>query len=249
MLETLHEVELLRGLQQDELALLDRLFEPYRCPAGTVIFEQGEKAEYLYLLVEGEVVIRYKPYDGPPITVARIAPGGAFGWSAAVGSATYTSCAVCEKDCRAVRIRGDDLRRLCEQHPRLGRVILDRLAEVVSSRWQNARTQVRAMLAYGVREKQETRQVTGERAMKTTAPQHSKEEKLRGLIEQLSAYVEQFHGGSVEFISFDGKVLKVRLGGACLGCPLSPATLRGWVAGTVRQFFPEVEVVEAGQES
>ncbi|RME91399.1 MAG: NifU family protein, partial [Anaerolineae bacterium] len=141
-----------------------------------------------------------------------------------------------------------DLRRLCQQHPHLGRTILDRLAEVVSSRWKNARAQVRSMLAYGVREATATqKQEMGEKAMTTTMPQHSKEEQLRGLIEQLSAYVEQFHGGSVEFVSFDGKVLKVRLGGACLGCPLSPATLRGWVAGTVHQFFPDVEVVEAGQ--
>jgi Fe-S cluster biogenesis protein NfuA len=71
------------------------------------------------------------------------------------------------------------------------------------------------------------------------------EEQIQVLIQRLSAYIEQFHGGSVEYISFDGKVLKVRLGGACLGCPLSPNTLHGWVAGTVRQFFPQIEVVES----
>lgn len=71
------------------------------------------------------------------------------------------------------------------------------------------------------------------------------EEQVRVLIQRLSAYIEQFHGGSVEFISFDGKVLKVRLGGACLGCPLSPNTLHGWVEGTVKQFFPQIEQVES----
>jgi Fe-S cluster biogenesis protein NfuA len=71
------------------------------------------------------------------------------------------------------------------------------------------------------------------------------DEQLRVLIQRLSAYIEQFHGGSVEFISFDGKILRVRLGGACLGCPLSPNTLHGWVAGTVRQFFPEIQQVES----
>lgn len=71
------------------------------------------------------------------------------------------------------------------------------------------------------------------------------EEQVRVLIQRLSAYIEQFHGGAVEFISFDGKVLKVRLGGACLGCPLSPNTLHGWVEGTVRQFFPQIEKVES----
>jgi Fe-S cluster biogenesis protein NfuA len=71
------------------------------------------------------------------------------------------------------------------------------------------------------------------------------EEQVRVLVQRLSAYIEQFHGGSVEFISFDGKVLKVRLGGACLGCPLSPNTLHGWVEGTVKQFFPQIESVES----
>jgi len=68
--------------------------------------------------------------------------------------------------------------------------------------------------------------------------------QMKALVEQLSAYIETFHGGSAEYVSFDGKVLKVHLGGSCLGCPLSPATLHGWVEGTVRQFFPEIERVE-----
>jgi Fe-S cluster biogenesis protein NfuA len=44
-------------------------------------------------------------------------------------------------------------------------------------------------------------------------------------------------------ISFDGKQVKVRLGGACLGCPLLPSTLHGWVEGTIHQFFPDIKVV------
>jgi Fe-S cluster biogenesis protein NfuA len=73
-------------------------------------------------------------------------------------------------------------------------------------------------------------------------PEASPEERIRALIEQISAYVEQFHGGSVEMVAFDGRTVSVRLGGACLGCPLLPSTLQGWVAGTIHQFFPEVNV-------
>jgi Fe-S cluster biogenesis protein NfuA len=69
--------------------------------------------------------------------------------------------------------------------------------------------------------------------------------QMKALVEQLSAYIETFHGGSAEYVSFDGKVLKVHLGGSCLGCPLSPATLHGWVEGTVRQFFPDIKSVES----
>lgn len=71
------------------------------------------------------------------------------------------------------------------------------------------------------------------------------EERMQALIEKLSAYIEHFHGGSVELVSVDEKTVTVRLGGACLGCPLSPNTLHGWVEGTIKQFFPEIEKVQS----
>lgn len=74
---------------------------------------------------------------------------------------------------------------------------------------------------------------------------YSREEQVNDLLDRISAYIEQYHGGSVELVSLEGNELKVRLGGACLGCPLTPVTLHGWVEGTVRQFFPEIKVVEA----
>jgi Fe-S cluster biogenesis protein NfuA len=76
-------------------------------------------------------------------------------------------------------------------------------------------------------------------------PIYTKEEQVRALLEKINAYIEQYHGGSVEIVSLEGQVLRVRLGGACQGCPLSPTTLQGWVTGTVHQFFPDLEVVEA----
>ena len=70
-----------------------------------------------------------------------------------------------------------------------------------------------------------------------------RESQVRQLLENLSAYIEQFHGGTVEFVSLTGDDLKIHLGGACLNCPLLPSTLHGWVEGTVHQFFPEIHVL------
>jgi Fe-S cluster biogenesis protein NfuA len=71
------------------------------------------------------------------------------------------------------------------------------------------------------------------------------EERMRGLIESLSAYIEAYHGGAVEMVSFDGETLRIKMSGACLGCPLTPVTLHGWVEGTVKQFFPDLKKVES----
>jgi Fe-S cluster biogenesis protein NfuA len=72
----------------------------------------------------------------------------------------------------------------------------------------------------------------------------SPEQRMRALIEVVSSYIEQYHGGSVELVEFDGEIVKVRLGGACEGCQLSETTLHGWVEGSVRQFFPDIKDIQ-----
>lgn len=244
MLESLTHISLFQDLEPDQLALLEPLFEHYSCPPGATIFEQGDPAVRLYLILEGSVSIHYKPYDGPTIKITHLREGDVFGWSAVIGSAQYTSTLVSDTALRAVRIRGEDLLKLSLQQPEFGKIVLGRLARVVSTRWKNAHSQVQDILNQGLAKVNTTRKLKkGEKTM-ATAQIHSQEEQLRGLLGRLSAYVEQYHGGSVDFVSFDGRTLKVKLGGACLGCPLLPATLHGWVAGTVHQFFPDIEVIE-----
>lgn len=240
MLQDLRTIPPFEDLSEDILRLVEPLFERYTCPAGAVIFEQGDPALYLYLLLRGAVTIRYKPYDGPPLNLTQVAAGGVFGWSAVVGNPAYTSGTVAKEDVEAVRLRGTSLRGLVIRHPQAGRVILDKLAAKVSNRWKDANQQVREILEEAI----STEKEKGARLM-AIANGHTREEQLKALIERLSAYVEQFHGGSVEFVALHGDRLQVRLGGACLGCPLLPSTLHGWVAGTVHQFFPEIEVVSA----
>lgn len=80
-----------------------------------------------------------------------------------------------------------------------------------------------------------------------TEQDYTFEEQVRGLIDQINAYIEQYHGGSVEMERIEGNTVFVRLGGACEDCPLSPATLQGWVAGTLRQFFPDIHVEQTFQ--
>jgi Fe-S cluster biogenesis protein NfuA len=77
----------------------------------------------------------------------------------------------------------------------------------------------------------------------------SDEERLRALVDTVSSYIEYYHGGWVKLTEFDGETATVELGGACVGCPFSPATLQGWMAGIVRNFFPKVEVVAVQAEA
>jgi CRP-like cAMP-binding protein len=244
MLDKLLDVPLFHDLEPGQLQLIEPLLEPFASPPETVIFSQGDKATHLYLILRGKVAIQYKPYDGPPITLTRLGEGDGFGWSAVIGNPSYTSEIVVQENLEAIRIGGEDLRRLCLSNPETGRIILDRLAQVVSSRWKDARSQVNSIFMQSLSTSADMRK--GEEQM--VSPVHTEEQRIYGLIEQISAYIEQFHGGSVEFVSLEGKKLTVKLGGACVGCPLSPTTLHGWVAGTVHQFFPDLEVEAVATE-
>lgn len=123
------QLALFKDLSSEQIALLKPLFMPCDCYGDSTLFEQGDPAEHLYLVVTGEVVIRHKPEDGPPITVARVKAGGVVGWSAALGNRRYTSAGVCTRYTQMLRVRGEDLRELCELHPETGILILERLAE------------------------------------------------------------------------------------------------------------------------
>ncbi len=143
-------VVIFKELNEEQMDLLEPLFEPFSCSAGTVIFKQGTPADYLYFVLSGKVEVSFRPYDGNPITVSHIEQGGLFGWSAVVGSEKYTSSTIAIEDVETVRLHGSDLRRLCVEHPEAGQDILERLAKGVSFRWNNAYEQVKSILHQGM---------------------------------------------------------------------------------------------------
>jgi Fe-S cluster biogenesis protein NfuA len=55
----------------------------------------------------------------------------------------------------------------------------------------------------------------------------------------------QADGGDVELISVENGIVKVRLRGACAGCPMSQMTLKNGIERALKQQIPEVKSVES----
>jgi len=138
------------GLDSRQVGLLSPFMEEVHFKQDEIIFEQGQLANCLYILVTGEVLVRFKPYDGPPLTVAKICPGGVFGWSSALGRDSYTSGAMAEVDSVAIRVRHENLRRLCDADPETANILLDRLAGVIAERLRNTHNSILDMLNHGI---------------------------------------------------------------------------------------------------
>jgi Fe-S cluster biogenesis protein NfuA len=69
-------------------------------------------------------------------------------------------------------------------------------------------------------------------------------EKVEKVLEEIRPSL-QADGGDVELVEVDGGTVKVRLKGACAGCPMSQMTLAFGIEKVLKERIPEVEKVEA----
>ena len=55
----------------------------------------------------------------------------------------------------------------------------------------------------------------------------------------------QQDGGDIELVAVENGVVKVRLKGACAGCPMSQMTLTNFVETELKKAVPEIKRVQA----
>lgn len=142
----LTRLPLFEGLPNKDLKRFSALASAQDIAEGDPIFHQGESADKLFIMLEGQVSIRYNPGDGGALTVTTLKRGGVFGWSAVLGRSAYTSGAVCDEAGRILAVEGDAFRKMCERHPNTGVVIIERLAEVIAGRLSSTREAISQVL-------------------------------------------------------------------------------------------------------
>lgn len=70
-------------------------------------------------------------------------------------------------------------------------------------------------------------------------------EKVKIVLDQIRPML-QADGGDVELVDVDDDgVVKVRLQGACAGCPMSQMTLRNGIEKILKEKVPEVQSVQS----
>ena len=73
------------------------------------------------------------------------------------------------------------------------------------------------------------------------------ENKVKAVLDKIRPSL-QADGGDVELVEVDANgVVKVRLKGACAGCPMSQMTLKNGIERYLKQEIPEVASVESAE--
>ena len=70
------------------------------------------------------------------------------------------------------------------------------------------------------------------------------EEEIKKVLNEIKPAL-QADGGDVEYVGLEGDVVKVRLQGACSGCPMAALTLKNGIEALIKKKIPGVASVEA----
>lgn len=70
------------------------------------------------------------------------------------------------------------------------------------------------------------------------------DKKIKEALEKIRPHL-QLDGGDVEFVDFqkDSGLLRVKMKGACVGCPMAQVTLQEGIGRTIMERVPEVKKV------
>lgn len=68
-------------------------------------------------------------------------------------------------------------------------------------------------------------------------------EKVEKALEEIRPFLRA-DGGDIELVAIEGKTVRVKLTGACSGCPFSTFTLKQRVEQKLKELVPEIDKVE-----
>jgi CRP/FNR family transcriptional regulator, cyclic AMP receptor protein len=132
------------GINDESLKQVAMLADEVTVPAGKQMFNEGDPAQYLYLILRGEVNIQYLLGTGELRTVDTLVDGDLLVWSAMVEPYKTTAVGTTTKETQLVRIAAPRLRALCDKDPLLGYRLTIEVAKLLSHRLESARIQLAA---------------------------------------------------------------------------------------------------------
>jgi signal-transduction protein with cAMP-binding, CBS, and nucleotidyltransferase domain len=138
-IDFLEKVEVFQGLDTEQLAAIKDCCHQEEFKHETILMEEGQAANHLWLVKEGRVDLRF---DLPGFTtseentISSISEAGAFGWSSFVPPYKYRLSGYCaSKSCKLIKVEKESLRKLFEKDTKIGYVVMSNMATVVGRRF------------------------------------------------------------------------------------------------------------------
>ena len=140
----LQSIELFSGLTGDQIEMLAPDTAQVEKKKGDALFNVGEEANDLYVLLDGKISIQVK-LSSRPETVGIVVlqkHGQLVGWSGLIGGSHYTAKALCQKDCKLLKVDGTAMMKVLESNPAAGFEVMREISKVISNRMHNLQSVV-----------------------------------------------------------------------------------------------------------
>ncbi len=132
-LKELKRIALLEDFPDDLLNKLQPLGQLRLFSEKSVIFEQGQKAEFFYMLLMGKVLLEVELTKDIMISIESIKPGYSFGWSSLFRGDFYKASAICSEPCEVIAFPGDELLDLLDKDTHLGYWFMKEAMEILKN--------------------------------------------------------------------------------------------------------------------
>jgi CRP-like cAMP-binding protein len=129
ILANLSKVDILRMLPPEEIHKVLRFTEEYTYAPGTIIFNQGDEGNALYIINSGEVNILVKKPGGRAMKIDTLKAGQTFGEMALITRETRSATAETATEVKVFRIKKNDFEHLLAQSPSLATEVSRLLAQ------------------------------------------------------------------------------------------------------------------------
>lgn len=134
IIDLLGSLPAFEGLSANELAQVDRSIHQRRYAAGEMVFGEGMPGAGMYIVKEGEVVIRKAIDDRKSIELAVVGERNFFGELALIDEMPRSAGAVATKETALLALGKPDLEAIMERNPRLGAKIISNIAQLICKR-------------------------------------------------------------------------------------------------------------------
>jgi CRP-like cAMP-binding protein len=122
-------------LRPEQVDVLSDAAQVISLKAGDEVYRKGDKAEYFYIVLSGELALRLPGKNGVRIVIDELSEGAMFGTCVSLTLDSYVCSAQCVQDSDLLKIRAAALKKLFNDDPRLGYVIQSRISHFYFKRY------------------------------------------------------------------------------------------------------------------
>ena len=133
-IEDLKKISVLDNLTQPMLENMRALAQLNIFGERHVIFEEGQEADYFYMLLKGKVILEVEASEVIMISLEAIKPGYSFGWSALLPGSKCNTYAICVEPCEVIAVPGDRFLELLDEEHTIGYKFMKRVASILKRR-------------------------------------------------------------------------------------------------------------------